>query len=299
MLRTTRESQIERQPASLGGQLWITADARIDCREELQRKLPNARAAGAAARVATDSDLILRAYAAWGAECVQHLRGDFAFAIWDAQRRTCYFARATISELSPSTIPNWESCFFSATSSIACASIPNVSAELNDAAIGDFLLFGLNCDVATTTFRDIARLPPAHAHDDFLRWPAHPALLVGAHGRPHPLSARGRLRRTFPDSCCKRPWPTACAGIGWEFYLAAAWIRHTRGHGPRTFRQCRPSTEICAPTPWSTNPCSGPGRPPCARSGRVPEDPPAAYSDGQVAAVRTVGRARNQVARTC
>ncbi len=39
MLRTTRESQIERQPASLDGQLWITADARIDCREELRTKL--------------------------------------------------------------------------------------------------------------------------------------------------------------------------------------------------------------------------------------------------------------------
>ncbi len=39
---------------------------------------------------------------------------------------------------------------------------PDVSEELNDAAIGDFLLFGLNCDAATTTFRDIRRLPAAH-----------------------------------------------------------------------------------------------------------------------------------------
>ena len=39
---------------------------------------------------------------------------------------------------------------------------PRVSDELNEAAIGDFLLFGLNYDVATTTFRDIRRLPPAH-----------------------------------------------------------------------------------------------------------------------------------------
>jgi asparagine synthase (glutamine-hydrolysing) len=34
---------------------------------------------------------------------------------------------------------------------------------LNDAAIGDFLLFGLNCDNATTSFRYIQRLPPAHS----------------------------------------------------------------------------------------------------------------------------------------
>src|SRR5437764_11958299 len=40
---------------------------------------------------------------------------------------------------------------------------PQVSDELNEAAIGDFLLFGLNCDNATTSFRDIQRLAPAHS----------------------------------------------------------------------------------------------------------------------------------------
>ena len=40
---------------------------------------------------------------------------------------------------------------------------PLVTTELNEAAIGDFLLFGLNYDKATTTFRDIQRLPPAHS----------------------------------------------------------------------------------------------------------------------------------------
>ena len=39
---------------------------------------------------------------------------------------------------------------------------PKVSDELNDAAIGDFLLFGLNCDNATTSFRDVQRLAPGH-----------------------------------------------------------------------------------------------------------------------------------------
>src|SRR5271168_1237137 len=92
LLRTTRESQTERQPASLDGHLWISADARIDCREELEKKLEQ-HGRGAAGRAATDSGLILRAYAAWGAECVQHLRGDFAFAIWDARKKLLFCAR--------------------------------------------------------------------------------------------------------------------------------------------------------------------------------------------------------------
>jgi len=40
---------------------------------------------------------------------------------------------------------------------------PRTSGELNESAVGDFLLFGLNCDNATTTFRDVQRLPPGHA----------------------------------------------------------------------------------------------------------------------------------------
>src|SRR5207248_2383838 len=40
---------------------------------------------------------------------------------------------------------------------------PSVSSELNDAAIGDFLLFDYNLDPGTTVFTQIQRLPPAHS----------------------------------------------------------------------------------------------------------------------------------------
>ena len=39
MLRTTREAERERQPYGLDDALWIAADARIDGREELARRL--------------------------------------------------------------------------------------------------------------------------------------------------------------------------------------------------------------------------------------------------------------------
>src|SRR6185436_10641280 len=39
---------------------------------------------------------------------------------------------------------------------------PLVSAELNDPAIGDYLLFGFNQDLTTTSFADVQRLAPAH-----------------------------------------------------------------------------------------------------------------------------------------
>ena len=161
LLRTGRESLNERQPANLDGQLWITADARIDCREELEKKLVQ-EGYGAAGRAATDSDLILRAYQAWGAECVQHLRGDFAFAIWDARKKLLFCARDRFGA-EPFYYSALGELFLFSNTLECLRQHPEVSEELNDAAIGDFLLFGLNCDAATTSFRDIRRLPAAHA----------------------------------------------------------------------------------------------------------------------------------------
>ncbi len=41
----------------------------------------------------SDTEVILRAYARWGRECVNHLRGMFAFAIWDEQEQELFLAR--------------------------------------------------------------------------------------------------------------------------------------------------------------------------------------------------------------
>src|ERR1700756_5000969 len=75
MLRTTWESEHERQPFSLDGQVWITADARIDDRDNLVEKLASKGHEMTAAE--PDSELILHAYHAFGEHCVDHLLGDF------------------------------------------------------------------------------------------------------------------------------------------------------------------------------------------------------------------------------
>ena len=159
MLRTTRESLGERQPASLEGQFWIVADARLDSRSELIGELQ--RSGRVVRQNGPDSELILHAYAAWGTPCVEHLRGDFSFAVWDARNKRLFCARDHFGIKPFYYAPMGELFVFGNT--LNCIRLhPRVSSELNDAAIGDFLLFGLNYDNATTTFRDIQRLPPAH-----------------------------------------------------------------------------------------------------------------------------------------
>jgi asparagine synthase (glutamine-hydrolysing) len=57
-----------------------------DVRSELQ-----GRGHGFATR--SDTEVILKAYVEWGAECVRHLDGMFAFAIWDQPNATVFLAR--------------------------------------------------------------------------------------------------------------------------------------------------------------------------------------------------------------
>ena len=159
MLRTTGESLGERQPASIDGRFWITADARIDCRVELESKL---NAAGRKfRRGAPDSELVVQAYAVWGEKCVEHLRGDFAFAIWDERERTLFCARDHFG-LKPFYYADLGNSFAFSNTLGCLRLLPEVSDELNESAIGDFLLFGTNYDLGTTTFNDIRRLPPAY-----------------------------------------------------------------------------------------------------------------------------------------
>src|SRR5580704_10510819 len=50
-------------------------------------------AAGHAFKTRSDTETILHAYEEYGDDCVQHLRGMFAFAIWDRKRRRLLMAR--------------------------------------------------------------------------------------------------------------------------------------------------------------------------------------------------------------
>ncbi|HEV2315101.1 MAG TPA: asparagine synthase-related protein [Candidatus Acidoferrales bacterium] len=176
LLSHANNSEPERQPATLDGRTWIVADARLDARRELVDAL---RSSGREVNLSdADPQLLLHAYEAWGEACLDHLLGDFAFAIWDAKRaqlfcacdhfgiRPFYFAEVDHSFIFSNTLD--------------CLRLhPPVSDRLNDAAIADFLLFGMNYDPASTSFADIHRLPRAH----FLRW-SHSGIYLREYWRP-------------------------------------------------------------------------------------------------------------------
>ncbi len=108
-----------------------------------------------------NDSLILDAYKKWGDDCVKHLFGDFAFAIWD-ERNQRYFCARDHFGVKPFYFTHIDNEFAFSTSLNELRLNPRVSNELNEIAVGDYLLFGVNQDLSTTIFKDIQRLPPGH-----------------------------------------------------------------------------------------------------------------------------------------
>jgi asparagine synthase (glutamine-hydrolysing) len=89
-------SEQGRQPmASADGRFWISFNGEIynflELRERFERQ-------GYRFQSHTDTEVILAAYQAHGVECLDLLRGMFAFAIWDGQDRTLFMARDRIGK---------------------------------------------------------------------------------------------------------------------------------------------------------------------------------------------------------
>jgi asparagine synthase (glutamine-hydrolysing) len=89
MTRITREDRFDVQPLH-DDHMTLVADLRLDNREALAEALSIGPAALAEM---ADSSLLWAAYRQWGAACVEHLIGDFVFAVWEADKQTLTLAR--------------------------------------------------------------------------------------------------------------------------------------------------------------------------------------------------------------
>lgn len=160
LLQTAAESTSEFQPFTVDSNSWIVSDARVDGRSDLIAKLQSRGHENL--DQASDAELILRAYQVWDERCVDHLLGDFVFAIWNARRRRLFCARDHFGMKPLFYVRIGHTLVFSNTMD-CLRRHPGVSARINELAIADFLLFDNNQDLSSSAFADILRLPPAHA----------------------------------------------------------------------------------------------------------------------------------------
>ena len=155
-LNSTPESLQESQPlCSADGMLCLTADARVDNRDELYSTLT---ASGhLQGKDATDADLILAAYRCWGEACPEHIIGDFAFAVWDGRDQKLFCARDPFG-IKPLHYSQVGQVLCVASEAQQILQHPGVSRRLDEAAMADYLVD--NCDdEERTMFLDVRRVP--------------------------------------------------------------------------------------------------------------------------------------------
>ncbi|RJT42624.1 lasso peptide isopeptide bond-forming cyclase [Mesorhizobium waimense] len=138
-----------------GGKLAITADCRLDNREELLARL------GIRDASLADGSLLMRAYLRWGEACPTYLQGDFAFAIWDSERQALFCARDHFG-VKPFYYHADDQRFIFASEIGPIFAVSGAGARLSEHQISGFLA-GLPDDPQSTPYTDIFRLPARHS----------------------------------------------------------------------------------------------------------------------------------------
>ena len=150
------------------GKVWITYNGEVYNHRDLR---PALEQRGHVYQTASDTETIVHLYEEHGLRAVEHLRGMFAFAIWDKARRRLVLGRDRlgIKPLYYTLSDDGVICFASEIK--ALAETRAVRAELNYDALADYAA-NRSTSGEETLFRGVKRLLPGH-------------LLVWTDGRIH------------------------------------------------------------------------------------------------------------------
>ncbi len=140
------------------GRFVLTYNGEIYNFQEIREKL---LATGHIFKTHTDSEVLLHGYEEYGTDLVNHLRGMFAFVIWDKEAKTLFGARDFfgIKPFYYTLTPNQG--FVYASEIKAILEHPEVKRELNEEALETYLTFQYSA-LPETFFKGIFKLPPAH-----------------------------------------------------------------------------------------------------------------------------------------
>jgi len=140
---------------------WIVFNGEIYNYLELREKLEKL---GHTFYTNSDTEAIVHAYDQYGPDCPKHLRGMFAFAIWDERTQELFLARDRVGKkpLLYAEV-NGQLVFGSEFSAILLH--PDVSKEIRPEAIDCYLSF-MCVPAPLTAYRAIKKLEPGHS----LRW---------------------------------------------------------------------------------------------------------------------------------
>lgn len=139
------------------GSIWVTFNGEIYNFLELRGGLEER---GHAFRTSTDTEVLVHLYEEYGVDCVQHLRGMFAFAIWDGPRRRLFAARDRLGK-KPFYYARTAGSLIFGSEVRAVLAEGSIAAEPDMAAIDAYLTYQY-VPSPMTAFVGISKMPPAH-----------------------------------------------------------------------------------------------------------------------------------------
>lgn len=139
------------------GTVWIVFNGEIYNYVELR---PVLEKAGHQFQTASDTEVIVHLYEEYGVDCVNHLNGQFAFAIWDERKHILYIARDRVG-IRPLYYTLQDNALIFASEIKAILADGRVTPELDPLALNQIFTFWSPLK-PQTAFSGIHTLPPGH-----------------------------------------------------------------------------------------------------------------------------------------
>lgn len=137
--------------------VWIVFNGEIYNHIELRKSLISL---GHTYRTNSDTETIVHLYEEYGKDCVQYLRGMFAFAIWDGKRNSLFVARDRLG-IKPLYYRQSPSNFLFGSEIKVLLAYPGEHPKFNRTALPEYLAFGyLSGD--ETFYQGVRKLMPGH-----------------------------------------------------------------------------------------------------------------------------------------
>jgi asparagine synthase (glutamine-hydrolysing) len=140
---------------------WIVFNGEIYNYRELRDKLEKL---GHTFYTNSDTEAIVHAYDQYGADCPKHLRGMFAFAIWDSRTQELFLARDRVGK-KPLLYAQVNGQFIFGSEFSALLQHPDIGKDVDAEALDHYLSF-MCVPAPLTAYRAIRKLEPGHS----LRW---------------------------------------------------------------------------------------------------------------------------------
>jgi asparagine synthase (glutamine-hydrolysing) len=140
------------------GSVWIVFNGEIYNHQDLRKDL---QSRGHLYRTNSDTETIVHLYEEYGRNCVERLRGMFAFAIWDRARRCLFLARDRLG-IKPLYYRYDGSTLLFGSEIKTILAYPGVKREFNHGTLAEYLAFGYIAG-EESMYTGIRKLRPGHS----------------------------------------------------------------------------------------------------------------------------------------